>query len=118
VEFTRKNNLPDDHWFHVHNYFATYRLRFRGAKNTWVTIINKGRMNSLDSPEVRALTSRYGDPKDLLAEDWVPQIPGINAPGRYADYARDSWTTVSTIFNKVEDGSYEYFYPPTRGKGQ
>jgi len=65
VEFTKKNNLPDDHWFHIHNYFTTYRLRVRGTKNTWVTIINKGRMTSLDSPEVRALTSRYGDPKEL-----------------------------------------------------
>jgi hypothetical protein len=34
VEFTKKNNLPDDHWFHIHNYFTTYRLRVRGTKNT------------------------------------------------------------------------------------
>ena len=40
---------------------------------------------SLDSPEVRALTSRYGDPKELLAEDWLPGIPGIDAKGRYDD---------------------------------
>ena len=66
VEFTKKNNMPDDHWFHIHNYFTTYKLRVRGTKNTWVTIISKGRMSSLDSPEVRALTSRYGDPKELL----------------------------------------------------
>lgn len=111
VDFTTKNNLPNDHWFHVHNYFATYRLRIRGTKNTWVTVINKGRMTSLDSPEVRALTSRYGDPKELLAEDWVPEIPGINAPGRYADYVKNPWKTVSTTFKKVEDGTYEYFYP-------
>jgi hypothetical protein len=114
VEFTRKNNMPDDHWFHVHNYFTTYKLRVRGTKNTWVTIVNKGRMSSLDSPEVRALTSRYGDPKELLAEDWIPEIPGINAKGRYEDYARDPWKTVTSIFKRVEDGSYEYFYPATR----
>jgi hypothetical protein len=116
VDFTKKNNMPNDHWFHIHNYFATYRLRVRGTKNTWVTVINKGRMSSLDSPEVRALTSRYGDPKDLLAEDWVPQIPGINAPGKYADYAKDPWKTVSLIFKKVGDGTYEYFYPPAKTK--
>jgi len=108
--------MPNDHWFHIHNYFATYRLRVRGTKNTWVTVINKGRMSSLDSPEVRALTSRYGDPKDLLAEDWVPQIPGINAPGKYADYAKDPWKTVSLIFKKVADGTYEYFYPLAKTK--
>jgi len=83
-----------------------------------VTIINKGHMTSLDSPEVRALTSRYGDPKELLAEDWVPQIPGINAPGRYEDYAKDPWKTVSMIFKKVEEGKYEYFYPMEKGKGK
>ncbi|TAK09983.1 hypothetical protein EPO44_00615 [bacterium] len=116
VDFTTRNNLPNDHWFHVHNYFSTYRLRVRGTKNTWVTIIDKGRMTSLDSPEVRALTSRYGDPKDLLAEDWVPQIPGVNAPGRYEDYAKDPWKTVSMIFKKIEDGTYEYFYPAARQK--
>jgi len=116
VDFTKKNNMPNDHWFHIHNYFATYRLRVRGTKNTWVTIINRGRMSSLDSPEVRALTSRYGDPQDLLAEDWVPQIPGINAPGKYTDYAKDPWKTVSMIFKKVEDGTYEYFYPTGKVK--
>ena len=91
-------------------------MRVRGTKNTWVTIINRGRMNSLDSPEVRALTSRYGDPKDLLTEDWVPHIPGVNAPGKYADYAKDPWKTVSAMFKKIEDGSYEYFYPAVKGQ--
>jgi len=114
VEFTKKNNLPDDHWFHIHNYFTTYRLRVRGTKNTWVTIINKGRMTSLDSPEVRALTSRYGDPKELLAEDWVPEIPGINSKGRYDDYAKDPWKTVTSVFKRVDDGTYEYFYPAAK----
>ena len=114
VEFTKKNNLPDDHWFHIHNYFTTYRLRVRGTKNTWVTVVNKGRMTSLDSSEVRALTSRYGDPKELLAEDWVPEIPGINAKGRYEDYAKDPWKTVTSIFKRVDAGTYEYFYPATK----
>lgn len=116
VDFTTKNNLPNDHWWHIHNYFSTYKVRVRGAKNTWVTIINKGRMTALDNPEVRALTSRYGDPKDLLAEDWIPQVPGINAPGRYEEYAKDPWKTVSTIFKKVDDGTYEYFYPAAKKK--
>ena len=68
-------------------------------------MINKGRMTALDSPKVRALSSRYGDPKELLAEDWLLQIPGINAPGKYADYARGPWKTVSIIFQKVENGT-------------
>jgi hypothetical protein len=91
-------------------------VRVRGTKNTWVTLINKGRMTALDNPEVRALTSRYGDPKDLLAEDWIPHIPGINAPGRYEEYAKDPWKTVSAVFQKIESGTYEYFYPPVKIK--
>jgi hypothetical protein len=71
-------------------------------------------MNSLDSPEVRALTSRYGDPQDLLTEDWVPEIPGINAKGRYEDYAKDPWKYVTAIFKKVDDGSYEHFHPAAK----
>jgi hypothetical protein len=114
VEFTKKHNLPDDHWFHIHNYFTTYRLRVRGTKNTWVTVINKGRMTSLESPEVKALTSRYGDPKDLLTEDWVPHIPGVNAPGKYEDYARDPWKTVAAMFSRIESGTYEFFYPEVK----
>jgi hypothetical protein len=64
----------------------------------------------------KALTSRYGDPKDLLTEDWIPEIPGINAKGRYEDYTKDPWKTVSAMFKKIEDGSYEYFYPAVKGK--
>jgi len=48
----------------------------------------------------------------------VPEIPGINAPGRYEDYAKDPWKTVSMIFKKVEEGKYEYFYPMEKGKGK
>jgi len=115
VEFTTKNNLPNDHWFHVHTYFSTYRVRIRGTKDTWVTLISKGRMTSLDNPEIRALTSRYGDPKELLAEDWVPHLVGINARGSYQEFARDPWKTVALVFNKVEAGTYEYFHPALKG---
>ncbi|MGH7766330.1 MAG: hypothetical protein ACREQP_02655 [Candidatus Binatia bacterium] len=91
-------------------------LRVGGPKNTWVTVVGNGRMTSLDSPEVKALTSRYGPPKDLLSEDWVPQIPGVNAPGRYEDYAKDPWKTVAGVFKKIEDGAYEYFHPAEKPK--
>jgi hypothetical protein len=71
-------------------------------------------MTSLDNPEVRALASRYGDPNELLAEDWRPEIPGINAPGNYmTDYAPDPWKTVKRVIDKVLAGTYEHFYPKT-----
>ena len=113
VEFTKLHNLPNDHGFHIHNYFATYEVRLRGA-NRWVTLVDKGHLTSLDDPEVRALASRYGDPDKILSEDWVPGIPGINAPGRYEDYAKDPWKFAKAEMAKIMAGTYEYFYPPVK----
>ena len=79
--------------------------------NRWVTITDKGRMTSLDNPEVRALASRYGNPDELLQEDWRPGMPGINQPGDYADYAQDPWKFVWGDIEKVMAGTYDYFYP-------
>ena len=62
------------------------------------------------------MASRYGDPSDVLGEDWVPHIPGINAPGKYEEYAKDPWRTFSDVMKKVEAGTYEYFYPVVRPK--
>ena len=41
----------------------------------------------------RKLAAKYGDPDELLREDWVPRVPGITAPGSYADYSKNpaSW---------------------------
>ncbi|HKA32331.1 MAG TPA: hypothetical protein VKH64_03905 [Candidatus Binatia bacterium] len=111
VEFAKQNNLPNDHWWHIHNTLPTYQVKIRGTKNTWVTLIEKGEITSLKSPEIRALASRYGDPNEVLSDDWAPYLPGINAPGRYEDYAKDPWKTVSMVMKKIEDGTYEYFYP-------
>ncbi len=111
IEFTRKNGLPDDHWWHIHNLLVTYRVRVRGTKDTWLTLIDKGELTALRGPEIRALASRYGDPKEILSDDWVPHLPGINAPGRYEDYAKDPWKTISMVMKKIEAGNYEYFYP-------
>ena len=111
LDFTAKYNLPRDHGFHTHTYFSTYRVHLRSA-DRWVTLIDNGRLTSLDNAEVRALASRYGDPDQLLAEDWRPEIPGINAPGTYAtDYAPNPWRTVKLVIDKVLAGRYEHFYP-------
>jgi len=111
VQFTRKYNMPADHGFHTHTYFSTYQVHLRNA-DRWVKIIESGRLQSLDNPEVRALASRYGSPDQLLAEDWRPEIPGLNAPGDYAaDYAPNPWRTVKSVIDKVLAGNYEHFYP-------
>jgi hypothetical protein len=83
----------------------------------WVTLIERGRLKSLDNPEVRALASRYGNPDQLLAEDWRPEIPGINAPGNYmTDYAPDPWRTVKSVVDQVRAGSYPHFFPNPPGR--
>ena len=116
IEFTKQYNLPKDHGFHTHTYFSDYQVRLRNA-DRWVTLIEKGRLKSLDNPEVRALASRYGNPDQLLAEDWRPEIPGINAPGDYmADYAPDPWRTVKGVIDRVLAGNYDHFFPLTTGQ--
>ncbi len=54
-----------------------------------VPVIENGRLSAYDDPEVRDLAARFGDPDELLRDDWVPQIPGITAPGDYAEYSRE-----------------------------
>ena len=77
-----------------------------------MTLLDKGHMTSLDNPEVRALASRYGNPDELLTEDWRPDVPGINAPGNYLnDYAPDPWKTVKRVIDAVVAGTYDHFYP-------
>jgi hypothetical protein len=111
LDFTTKYNMPRDHGFHTHTYFTTYRVHLRSA-DRWITLLDKGRMSSLDNAEVRALASRYGNPDELLSEDWRPEIPGINAPGNYMnDYAPDPWKSVKSVLDQVIAGTYPRFFP-------
>jgi hypothetical protein len=72
---------------HIHLLFPTFTVFSREGEPR--DIIRNGRLTALDDPEVRDLASRYGDPDQLLAEDWIPEIPGITTPGHYTDFARD-----------------------------
>ncbi len=72
---------------HVHLLFPTYEIAAREGRT--VKVIEQGRLTALDDPEVRALAARHGDPDDLLKEDWIPEVPGITAPGSYAEFAAD-----------------------------
>ncbi|KAK5308793.1 hypothetical protein LTR93_012383, partial [Exophiala xenobiotica] len=75
------------HW-HVHLYFPTYIAE--DVEGQDVTIIENGRLKALDAPEVRAIAAKYGDPDELLREDWIPAIPGFNIAGDYNEhYAKD-----------------------------
>jgi hypothetical protein len=52
----------------------------------------------------------------VLGDDWAPYLPGINAPGRFQDYAKDPWKTFAEVMRKIEAGTYEYFYPAVKAK--
>jgi hypothetical protein len=112
IDYTKKYDLPIDHAFHMHNYFATYQVHLRNANRT-VNLVDKGHLTSLDSPEVRALASRYGDPNLILSEDWAPDMPGINEAGKYEDYAKNPWGVAKPQMDKILAGSYEHYYPGT-----
>ncbi|MEV4031622.1 hypothetical protein [Streptomyces umbrinus] len=75
------------HW-HVHLNYPTYIAE--GTPDGDHVVIDNGRLKALDDPEVRAVAAKYGDPDELLREDWIPAVPGLNLPGDYdRDYASD-----------------------------
>lgn len=100
IKYAKENKLPKSHIGHAaHTYFNTYEVKLRDT-GEWVKIIDKGRLTALDDPEVRRLAAKYGDPDDILAEEWIPAIPGINYPG---DYMRDySQGPVAWVKKEVE----------------
>jgi hypothetical protein len=110
-EFTEEHNVAFDHGWHTQTYFTTYKVRLRNA-NKWVNLLDKGHMTSLDNPEVRALASRYGDPNYLLTEDWIPEVPGINAPGDYMkDYAPNPGDYAFKVADRAAKGTYDHYFP-------
>jgi hypothetical protein len=94
LKWAEDRNLPHEHAWHQHTLFPTYSLKLRKS-GEWVKIIDRGHLCSLDDPAVRALAATHGDPDQILSEEWVPAIPGINYPGDYMnDYGRDPSTWI------------------------
>lgn len=82
-----REGLRVGHW-HAHLNYPTYIAE--GTPDGDVTVIENGRLKALDDPEIRELAARFGDPDELLREDWIPAVPGLNLPGDYdRDYALD-----------------------------
>jgi len=71
---------------HVHLMSATLVVQTPTGD---VPVIENGRLSAYDDPDVRDLAATYGDPDQLLHDDWIPEIPGITVPGDYAEYAAD-----------------------------
>ncbi|MCH4815789.1 MAG: hypothetical protein QXY87_09600 [Saccharolobus sp.] len=80
------HGIPFGH-LHIHLLFPTYEIKTITGQE--IRVIDNGHLTVLDDPEVRELAKKYGDPEELLKEDWIPKIPGINVPGKYEDYAKD-----------------------------
>ena len=73
---------------HIHQFFAT--LEVTTATGGKISVIDDGHLVLLDDKDVREAARKYGNPDEILAETWTPEIPGINAPGDFqADYASD-----------------------------
>lgn len=89
------------------------QVRIRGTEK-WVMLLDKGRATSLDSPQIRALASRYGDPDDVLSTDWIPSIPGVNSPGNYETYAQDPYKYKTEYMEGVVSGEFETYHPYIR----
>ena len=74
---------------HLHIHLLFPSLTVAAGDGAEFAVIRAGRLAALDDPEVRALAAKYGDPDELLKEDWVAEIPGITSPGSYEDYAKE-----------------------------
>ena len=89
IEFGKANQVPIGHAMHNHTLMPTYQIRLRDS-GKWQTVIEHGQIMASNDPEVRAIASRYGNPDEILRRDWIPEIPGITAPGNYdKDYGSD-----------------------------
>lgn len=113
-KFAADHNLPSGHDFHIQNYFITYRVHVRST-GKWLTLVDRGHLTALNDPEVRVLASKYGDPDRILSEDWIPAIPGINAPGSYQEYAKDPWKYADAQMKKILNGTDAHDDPPVKG---
>lgn len=72
---------------HVHLLFPTLVVETLDGRE--VPVIERGRLSAYSDPDVRDLASKFGDPDELLTDDWVPVMPGVSTEGSYEEYARD-----------------------------
>ena len=80
-------------------------------KAQWITLLEHGGLASFEDVGVRALASRYGAPSEILRRDYIPTMPGINAPGSYDAYARNPGAHWVSWAKSIETGAYPYFKP-------
>jgi hypothetical protein len=109
AEYALNNDIPIGHTAHMINYFLTIKYKLRDT-GEWITIADKGMVEALQDPEVRALAAKYGDPDKITQYDWIPAIPGVNVPGNHdKDYAPDPWAYILKVWKQIKDGTYKYY---------
>jgi hypothetical protein len=91
---------PTGH-YQVHLYFPTVTIETRDGRN--LTMIDKDHLIALDNPEVRQLAAKYEDPDEILREEFIPGIPGINMEG---DYMRDYATNPRECYKQDYQSVY------------
>ncbi len=95
-----RQGLLVGHW-HLHLYFPTYAVERSGDNEN---VIENGRLQALDDPQIRKLCEKYGDADLWLDESWNPAVPGINMQGDYWDhYAQDPLHWVKTELEVCRD---------------
>lgn len=105
-EYAKARGIPLEHTAHMHVYFPTVRWKLRDT-GEWITIVDKGNVKAFENPEARALAARYGDPDLVFRYEWIPSVPGINAPGEYKrDYAQDPWKWMQQEWKQIKEGSF------------
>lgn len=106
--FGEQHQLPIGHAMHNHTLLPTYQVRLRDS-GQWITLIEHGQIMASEEPEVRALASRYGNPDEILARDWIPELPGITAPGNYdEDYSSNPGRHWTNWANSIINGTNQY----------
>ena len=110
LAFAKQHGVPQGHSMHHHNVLPTMQARIRDL-DQWVTLIEHGGLTALQDTYVRALASRYGNPNDITRRDYVPAMPGVNAPGSYDEYARNPGAYWTRWAESIESGKYEFFKP-------
>ncbi|NNE38963.1 MAG: hypothetical protein HKN08_11710, partial [Gammaproteobacteria bacterium] len=59
----------------------------------------------------------YGDPDEVLATDWIPSIPGVNAPGNYETYAKDPYSYKAKHMEEAMSSGGNLYHPDVRPPG-
>ncbi|MBI2821822.1 MAG: hypothetical protein HYX74_06315 [Acidobacteria bacterium] len=74
--------LPSNHRDMDFFYYMTFEVD--GKK-----LVDNGHLTVLDDPEVRKVAAKYGNPDELLREDWIPQFDEETGRVIYPPYEED-----------------------------